>query len=84
MVDDATQTQYNRLHRAVIPQVRVEPFVEVSVRSAVEYRRAQTRFHDRGQVAWEQYQRTGSSVPADTVLAKLQARLNAKRKQLGK
>lgn len=59
-------------------------FVEASVRSAVEFRRAQTRFHERGQAAWEHYQRTGLSVPADEVLAKLQAKLNARRKQLGK
>jgi hypothetical protein len=42
------------------------------------------RFRDRGQHAWEHYQRTGCSVPASEVLANLQAKLNAKRKQLGK
>jgi hypothetical protein len=42
------------------------------------------RFHDRGQLAWEHYQRTASSVPASAVLAKLQTKLNAKRKRLGK
>jgi Arc/MetJ-type ribon-helix-helix transcriptional regulator len=58
-------------------------FVEASVRSAVEFRRMQTRFHERGQAAWEHYQSTGKSVSADEVLATLQARLNAKRTQLG-
>ena len=57
-------------------------FVEASVRNAVEFRRAQRRFHERGQAASEHYQRTGMSVPADEVLAKLQAKLNARRKQL--
>ncbi len=59
-------------------------FVEASVRNAVEFRRAQQRFHERGQAAWENYQRTGLSMPADDVLDKLQAKLNARRKQLRK
>jgi hypothetical protein len=58
-------------------------FVEASVRSAVEFRRVQTRFHERGQAAWEHHQRTGVSFSADEVLSKLQAKLDAKRKQLG-
>ncbi len=59
-------------------------FVEASVRNAVEFRRAQRRFHARGQAAWEQYQRTAVSVSADDVLGKLQTKLNARRKQLRK
>jgi len=59
-------------------------FVEDCVRSAVEFRRVQTRFHESGQAAWGHYQSTGVSVPADKVLAKLQAKLDARRKQLGK
>lgn len=59
-------------------------FVEASVRNAVESRRAQKRFHARGQAAWEQYQRTAVSVSADDVLGKLQTKLNARRKQLRK
>lgn len=58
-------------------------FVEASVRMAVEFRRVQTRFHQRGQAAWEHYQSTGLSVPADEVLARLQAKLDARRKQIG-
>ena len=58
-------------------------FVEASVRNAVAFRREQTRFHERGQAAWEHYQGTGVSVSADQVLAKLQAKLDAKHKQLG-
>lgn len=58
-------------------------FVEASVRNAVEFRRVQARFHERGQAAWEQYQNTGLSVPADDVLARLQAKLDARRRQLG-
>ena len=58
-------------------------FVEVAVRKAVEFRRVQARFHERGQASWEHYQSTGASVSADEVLAKLQAKLNTRRKQLG-
>jgi hypothetical protein len=31
----------------------ISEFVETSVRNAVEFRRVQTRFHERGKVAWE-------------------------------
>ena len=57
-------------------------FVEASVRNAVGFRRAQSQFLERGQAAWEDYQSTGMSVPAVDMVAKLQARLDAKRKQL--
>jgi len=58
-------------------------FVETTVRSAVEYRRVQLRFHERGQAAWENLQRTGVSVPAEEVVTQLQAKLDARRKLLG-
>ena len=58
-------------------------FVEASVRSAVAFRRVQARFHERGQAAWQHYQDTGESLSAAEVLAKLQAKLDARRKQLG-
>jgi predicted transcriptional regulator len=53
-------------------------------RDALARYAAQARFHERGQAAWEHYQRTGWYVPAGEVLARLQAKLNARRKQLGK
>ena len=58
-------------------------FVEASVRNAVAFRRVQTHFHERGQAAWEHYRATGESLSTDAVLAKLQAKLDARRKQLG-
>lgn len=58
-------------------------FVEASVRSAVEFRRMQSRFHERGDAAWEHYCRTGESLPAEEVLSQLQAKLAARRRQLG-
>jgi hypothetical protein len=57
-------------------------FVEACVRNAVEFRRVQARFHERAQAAWEQYQSSGESVAAEEVVAKLQAKLDAKRKKL--
>lgn len=64
------------------PGETLSGFVEASVRNAVAFRRVQTRFHDRGQAAWQHYQGTGESVSTDEVLAKLQTKLDAKRKQL--
>ena len=57
-------------------------FVEASVRNVVAFRRVQSQFLERGQAAWEDYQSTGMSVPAVDMVAKLQARLDARRKQL--
>ena len=52
------------------------------MRSSVEYRRMQTEFLARGQAAWEEFQRTGVSYSVEEVVAKLQAKVDAKRKQL--
>jgi hypothetical protein len=59
-------------------------FVEVTVRNAIAFRRMQTQFHARAQAAAEEYHRTGVSVPVDSVLGKLQSKLDAKRKKLGR
>ncbi|MGQ0596306.1 YlcI/YnfO family protein [Aquabacterium sp.] len=59
-------------------------FVEATVRNAIAYRRMQTEFHARAQAASEQYHHTGVSVPVDAVLDRLQAKLDAKRKKLGR
>lgn len=63
-------------------ETRLSTFDEIPVRNGVACRRMQTRFHERGQAAWEHYQSTGVSVSADEVLAKLQAKLDTKREQL--
>lgn len=57
-------------------------FVEATVRSAVEYRRMQTEFHARGEAAWQQYQRTGASIPAEQVIQEMRDMMEAKRRQL--
>lgn len=59
-------------------------FVEATVRDAIAFRRVQTAFHARAQAASEEYHRTGVSVPVDTVLQRLQSKLDAKRKKLGR
>ena len=59
-------------------------FVEATVRNAIAFRRVQTSFHARAQAASEEYHRTGVSVPVDTVLQRLQSKLDAKRKKLGR
>lgn len=59
-------------------------FVEATVRDAIAFRRVQTAFHERAQAASDEYHRTGVSVPVETVLGRLQSRLDAKRKKLGR
>lgn len=59
-------------------------FVETTVRNAIAFRRVQTAFQARAQAASEEYHRTGVSVPVDTVLQRLQSKLDAKRKKLGR
>lgn len=46
------------LEAVLRPGETLSQFVEASVRSAVEIRRVQTRFHERGQAALEHCQRT--------------------------
>jgi len=59
-------------------------FVEATVRNAIAFRRVQTSFHARAQAASLEYHRTGVSVPVETVLERLQSKLDAKRKKLGR
>ncbi len=57
-------------------------FVETSLRSAVEYRQMPSNFHQRGEVSWQDFLRIGKSASTESVLAKLQAKIGARRKQL--
>jgi hypothetical protein len=59
-------------------------FVEASVRNAIAFRRMQTEFHARAHAASEAFHSTGVSVPVDVVLDRLQSKLDAKRKKLGR
>lgn len=58
-------------------------FVEATVRNAIAFRRVQTSFHARAKAASEEYHRTGALVPVETVLQRLQSKLDAERKKLG-
>jgi len=59
-------------------------FVESAVRSVVEKRKQQAEFVRRGIAAIQETQRTGSGVPADQVVARLEARLKATRLAQGR
>jgi hypothetical protein len=54
-------------------------FVEASVRASVERRRMQAEFIARGLCSRDEARRTGDDVDADTVLDKLQRKLDAAR-----
>lgn len=59
-------------------------FVEASVRAGVERRRVQAEFIARGLSSRDAARRTGDYVDADVVVAGLQGRLDAARKQVAK
>lgn len=65
------------------PGETLTDFVEVAVRNAVEYRRVQTDFASRCDASLAEYERTGVAIPAAQVVAKLEAKLAKRRKQLG-
>ena len=54
-------------------------FVESAVRCVVEKRKHQAEFVRRGIAAIQETQRTGSGIPADQVVARLETKLNAAR-----
>lgn len=72
------------LESVLQPGETLTAFVEATVRNAIAFRRLQTSFHARAQAASEDYHRTGVSVPVEPVLERLQAKLDTKRKQLGR
>ncbi len=57
-------------------------FIQASVAQAVEQRRLKAAFDQHADSALAHYRRTGEFHPADEVVARLQAKLDAKRKQL--
>ena len=52
-------------------------FVESSVRAAVARRKSQSEFVRRGLLAIERSKAAGDGIPADTVITKLEAKLQA-------
>lgn len=71
------------LDAVLLPGETLTDFVEVAVRNAVEYRRVQTDFASRCDASLSDYERTGVSIPAAQVIARLESRLAKRRKQLG-
>ena len=59
----------------------ISGFVEAAVRNAVAFRQV-SRFHERGEAAWERFQSTTESRSTEEVLSQLQMKLDAKRRQL--
>ena len=72
------------LESVLHPGETLTDFVEATVRNAIAFRRVQTDFHARAQAASQEYHRSGVSVPVDSVLERLQSKLDAKRKKLGR
>ncbi|MCX7202025.1 MAG: hypothetical protein NTV17_07015 [Burkholderiales bacterium] len=72
------------LESVLQPGETLTEFIEATVRNAIAFRRVQTTFHARAQAASQEYHRTGVSVPVETVLDKLQSKLDARRKKLGR
>lgn len=64
------------------PGETLTEFVDETLRAAMTYRRMQVDFRARAAAASAEYHRTGVTVPVDAVLDKLQAKLDAKRKEL--
>jgi hypothetical protein len=72
------------LDSVLLPGETITDFVETSVRRAIEFRRVQTDFDARCDASLAAYERTGSSIPSDVVLSKLEAKVAARVKQLHK
>lgn len=74
----------SELESVLQPGETLTDFIEATVRSAIAYRRVQMAFHERARAASDEYHRTGVAVPVETVLDRLQAKLDAKRKNLAR
>lgn len=61
------------------PGESISAFVENAVRSTVQLRKDQAEFLRRGIASIEETKRAGSGIPAEVVLAKLEAKLVAAR-----
>lgn len=74
----------DELESVLRPGETLREFIETTVRNAVAYRRVQTAFHARAQAESDDHHRTGVSVPVEAVLERLQSKLDARRKKLGR
>jgi hypothetical protein len=72
------------LESVLHPGETLTDFVEATVRNAIAFRRIHTDLNERAQAASQEYHRKGDSVPVELVLERLQSKLDAKRKKLGR
>jgi len=72
------------LDSVLVPGETLTDFVEASVRSAIEFRRVKTDFAARCDAALAAFERTGASVPAEAVIGKLEAKVAAHVRKMGK
>ena len=71
------------LEAVLRPDETLTDFVEVAARNAVEYRRVQIDFASRCDASLADYERTGLSLAASEVIARLESKLAKRCKQLG-
>jgi len=57
-------------------------FLVATVRRAVEHRQVEAEFSARADAAWARFQATGEGVPVEEVIAKMGAKLDARRREL--
>ncbi|WP_035054622.1 YlcI/YnfO family protein [Andreprevotia chitinilytica] len=69
----------NALETVLQPGETVSGFVEAAVRQQIESRQTQQAFIERGLAAAAAAKQSNDYVPADAVLAQMQAKLDAKR-----
>jgi hypothetical protein len=72
------------LDSVLLPGETLTAFVEASVRNAVEFRRVQTDFAARCNASLAEFERTGSTIASNAVLARLEAKVEARVKRLRK
>ena len=70
------------LERMLRPGETLSEFVEASVLGAMERRRVDAEFGAQAEASWQDYRRTGASKPASEVLDRLQAKVDARRRQV--
>lgn len=77
--------QFRSDHESVLNEGEtLSEFIANSLKSAVEYRLVQTRFHARGQQAWAEFERSGKALSADMVLARMNEKIDVQRMRMGK
>lgn len=60
----------------------ISTFAANAVHQAADFRRAQTELYLRGEAAWQEYLRAGVSHPEEEVFDRMQAHVDARRREL--